>query len=65
MVKRIVVTLEQSEYSALLDMAIVDLRNPADELRHILRMEIDRRNTKHASNNEKVREVLVRKQEAQ
>jgi hypothetical protein len=30
-------------------MAIDDLRNPADELRHILRMEIDRRNKAHDS----------------
>jgi hypothetical protein len=39
MVKRIVVCLEQDEYSALLDLAISDLRNPSDELRHFLRME--------------------------
>ena len=44
MVKRIVVPLEQDEFSALLDMAISDLRNPADEIRHVLRLEIERRN---------------------
>ncbi|HOR18818.1 MAG TPA: hypothetical protein PLE10_03195 [Brevefilum sp.] len=43
MVRRIDVTLEQHEYSALLEMAVEDLRNPSDQLRHILRMEIDRR----------------------
>jgi hypothetical protein len=43
MVKRVVVILEQDEYSALLDMAMDDLRNPSDELRHILRLEIERR----------------------
>jgi hypothetical protein len=45
MVNRVVVVLEQYEYSALLKMAINDLRNPGDELRHILRLEIDRRST--------------------
>lgn len=43
MVKKIEVTLEQNEYSALLDMSIDDLRNPSDQMRHILRMEIERR----------------------
>ena len=43
MVKKIEITLEQHEYSALLEMAVEDLRNPSDQLRHILRMEIDRR----------------------
>jgi len=43
MVKRIDVALEQTEYSALLEMANDDLRNPSDQLRHILRLEIERR----------------------
>ena len=43
MVKKIEVTLQQHEYSALLDLSIDDLRNPSDQLRHILRMEIERR----------------------
>jgi hypothetical protein len=46
MVNKVVVLLEHDEYSTLLNMAIDDLRNPADELRHILRMEIERRNKK-------------------
>ncbi len=48
MVRRIDVTLEQDEYSALLEMAVKDLRNPSDQLRHILRLEIDRRSQKDA-----------------
>jgi hypothetical protein len=43
MVKRMTVTLEQDEYSTLVRMAIDDLRSPSDELRHILRLEIERR----------------------
>ncbi len=43
MLKKISVVLEQSEYSALLEMAIDDLRNPSDELRQILRSEISKR----------------------
>lgn len=43
MVQRLTVTLEQDEYSALLEMAVDDIRNPSDELRQILRMEIERR----------------------
>lgn len=42
---KVTITLEQEEYSALLDMAVADLRSPADELHHILRVEIDRRNS--------------------
>jgi hypothetical protein len=38
------VTLEQYEYSALLEMANEELRNPSDQLRHIFRLEMDRRN---------------------
>jgi len=40
MVNRITVTLEQAEYSALLTLAIKELRGPADHLRHILRVEL-------------------------
>jgi hypothetical protein len=43
MVKRVTVRLEQQEYSALLDIAIEELRNPPDQLRHILRLELERR----------------------
>jgi hypothetical protein len=43
MVKRVTVPLEQREYSALLKMAIEELRNPPDQLRHILRQELERR----------------------
>ncbi len=53
MIKRINVTLEQHEYSALLEMAVENLRNPSDELRHILRLEIDRRNEKSNHKNYK------------
>jgi len=52
MVKRVTVTLEQVEYSALLEMAIDDLRNPSDEIRHILRLEIERRMPGHLINND-------------
>lgn len=43
MVERLTVTLEQSEYSALLRVAVAELRDPADQLRHILRAELERR----------------------
>lgn len=41
-VHRITVTLEQPEYSGLLELAIHDLRDPADQLRQILRDELIR-----------------------
>jgi len=44
MVRRIEVTFEQNEFSALLKMADEELRNPSDQLRHIFRLEMDRRN---------------------
>lgn len=37
MVNRLTVTLEQPEYSALLQLAVRDLRDPQDQLRYILR----------------------------
>lgn len=43
MVRRIEVTFEQNEYSALLKMADEELRNPSDQLRHIFRVEMERR----------------------
>ena len=43
MVNRITVTLEQPEYAALLRMATAELRNPSDQLRHILRTELEHR----------------------
>jgi len=51
MVKRIDVTLEQAEYSMLLEMATNDLRNPSDQLRHILRMEIERQMSNDKNHN--------------
>ena len=42
MVNRLTVTLEQPEYSALLRMAVAELRSPPDQLRHILRTELER-----------------------
>ena len=40
---RLTVTLEQPEYAVLLQMAMAELRTPADQLRHILRLELERR----------------------
>ena len=40
---RLTVTLEQPEYAALLQMAMAELRTPPDQLRHILRLELERR----------------------
>ncbi len=42
-VTRLKVPLEQAEYSALLKVAIDDLRSPTDQVRHILRQELERR----------------------
>ncbi len=39
MVNKLVVTLEQNEYSALLREAIRELRTPQDQLRYIVRRE--------------------------
>lgn len=43
MVKRLTLSLEQQEYSALLKTALEDLRNPADQARYILKLEFSRR----------------------
>ena len=43
MVTRLTVTLEQPEYAALVEMAVAELRSPPDQLRHILRHELERR----------------------
>lgn len=43
MVNRLTITLEQQEYAALLQMAVAELRTPPDQLRHILRQELERR----------------------
>ena len=40
MVNRIKLTMQQPEYSALLDMAAADLRTPSDEAHQILRREL-------------------------
>lgn len=42
MTNRIVLTLEQPEYSALLDIAIAQLRTPADQVRWMVRQELKR-----------------------
>jgi hypothetical protein len=43
MVNRVKLILNQDEYSALLRVAIDELRNPADQARHILRQDLARR----------------------
>ena len=43
MVTRLKLALEQYEYSALLQIARTELRNPADQVHHILRHELIRR----------------------
>lgn len=43
MVNRVKLILEQDEYSALLKAAVSELRNPADQARHILRLDLARR----------------------
>ena len=42
MVKRITITLEQDEYSALLELAIQEMRNVSDQARFIIRSELER-----------------------
>lgn len=42
MINRVVVALPQPEYSALLQVARDELRNPSDQLRVILRKELER-----------------------
>jgi hypothetical protein len=42
-VNQLTITLEQPEYAALLQMAVAELRTPPDQLRHILRQELARR----------------------
>lgn len=42
MVERLKLTLEQSEYAALLKLVLAEVRNPADQARHILRQELAR-----------------------
>lgn len=43
MVNRVVIVLEQPEYSALLKMAVSELRNPQDQIRWLLRRELESR----------------------
>ena len=43
MVSRVKLALEQAEYTALLKMAMSELRSPADQARHIVRQELMRR----------------------
>jgi len=42
MITRLKLTLEQAEYTALLKAAVAELRNPADQARYILRLELSR-----------------------
>jgi hypothetical protein len=42
-INRVKLILEQDEYSALLKVATSELRNPADQARHILRQDLARR----------------------
>jgi len=57
MVNRITLTLEQPEYSALLKIAIVELRNPQDQVRFILRQELERRGLLSPSTHQPAGEV--------
>ena len=41
MVTRLTITLEQSEYSGLLRMAVENLRTPEDQLRWLLLREVE------------------------
>jgi len=43
MVNRITLTLEQIEYSGLLEIALGELRTPQEQLRYLLRQELVRR----------------------
>ena len=43
MLNRLTVTLEHPEYAALLDVALAELRTPADQVRYMLRQELERR----------------------
>jgi len=43
MVFRLTITLEQSEYSALLKLALDEMRDPPDQLRYLLHQELVRR----------------------
>lgn len=40
---KVIVTLLEDERKALVTLALSELRNPADEARHILRQELSRR----------------------
>jgi hypothetical protein len=42
MIVRLKVALDQPEYSALLQLATIELRNPEGQLRYILRRELQR-----------------------
>ncbi len=41
MVNRVTLTLDQPEYSALLEVAGRELRNPADQARYMLRRDLE------------------------
>lgn len=42
MIIRLKLALPQAEYSALLDLAVKELRNPEAQIRHIVREELKR-----------------------
>lgn len=43
MITRLKLALPQTEYKALMKLAESETRNPPDQLRHILRVELERR----------------------
>jgi hypothetical protein len=43
MINRLKLALDQIEYSALVDVALKELRNPTDQARYIVRQELIRR----------------------
>ena len=43
MIVRLKLVLDQDEYSALMESALADLRNPSDQARFILRQELEKR----------------------
>ena len=43
MINRLTVALEQPEYSALLTICTQELRNPEDQIRYIIRRELEQR----------------------
>lgn len=46
-VTRIKIPLDQAEYSALLTVSLAEMRSPSDQVRFILRQELERRGLLH------------------